>query len=286
MIFVSSTCVKHSKIADSVLELANLGYKNIELTGGTQYYPTYLEDLIKLKNEFNLNYRLHNYFPPPQKHFVMNLASMDEKILSISRNMVKEAIDQSQLFGSEIFGLHAGFRINPSDRELGQQISFQKISDFSQTMEIFVNEVRSLVAYGQERGVKLYLENNVFSLANSKSFNGENPFFLTCNQEFQELKKVLNFSLLLDVAHLKVSCQTLGLNFEEEIEILLPVSDYLHLSDNDGTADSNQGLEQFSDLYKILGKYNLRNKSITLEIYSGPEALKQSYELVELLLGK
>ena len=51
-----------------VKSLANEGFKNIELTGGTDFYQGYIQDLKDLKKEYNLNYRLHNYFPPNYKN--------------------------------------------------------------------------------------------------------------------------------------------------------------------------------------------------------------------------
>jgi len=48
MIFVSSSCVTHSRIVDSVKELVEHGFRNIELSGGTDYYNGYLDDLLTL----------------------------------------------------------------------------------------------------------------------------------------------------------------------------------------------------------------------------------------------
>jgi hypothetical protein len=35
MIYISSSCVKHNKISDSIEELVRNGFHNIELSGGT-----------------------------------------------------------------------------------------------------------------------------------------------------------------------------------------------------------------------------------------------------------
>ena len=58
-----------TKISDSVSFLAEKGYQNIELSGGTKLYDGFIQDLINLKNEFQLKYLLHNYFPPPPTPF-------------------------------------------------------------------------------------------------------------------------------------------------------------------------------------------------------------------------
>ena len=59
MIYLSSSCVKSEKIKDSVLVLAKNGYKNIELSGGTEYYESFENDLIDLKENYNLKYLVH-----------------------------------------------------------------------------------------------------------------------------------------------------------------------------------------------------------------------------------
>ena len=61
MIFVSSSCVKHKSIKESVQDLAKNGFKNIELSGGTKYYENLEKDLLELKYKYNLSYRCHNY---------------------------------------------------------------------------------------------------------------------------------------------------------------------------------------------------------------------------------
>ena len=49
MIYVSSSCLKYSKISDCVKALADSGICNIELSGGTDYYSDILSDLLLLK---------------------------------------------------------------------------------------------------------------------------------------------------------------------------------------------------------------------------------------------
>ncbi len=49
MIYVSSSCSKQKSIHAAVLELAEKGFRNIELSGGTEYYLGYEKDLSELK---------------------------------------------------------------------------------------------------------------------------------------------------------------------------------------------------------------------------------------------
>lgn len=59
MIYVSSSCVSGQKISDVVRRLAQGGFRNIELSGGTSYYPEIFHDLAALKKEYGLTYVCH-----------------------------------------------------------------------------------------------------------------------------------------------------------------------------------------------------------------------------------
>lgn len=47
MIYVSSSCLKNKYIVETVRQLAEHGIKNIELSGGTEYYDDLENDLKK-----------------------------------------------------------------------------------------------------------------------------------------------------------------------------------------------------------------------------------------------
>ncbi len=284
MIYVSSTCLKEASIKTAVEKLAEAGFRQIELSGGTHYYPNYLEDLQELKKKYDLSYRLHNYFPPPEKSFVLNLASTDADVLSKSKDMVKRAVDMSVLFGATKYGLHAGFRMSPSASELGQQIQKRKLMSVQEASDKFCAVYKELNLYAENKGVQLYIENNVFSQANFISFQEENPFLVTTSEEYEELQKMQKFPLLLDVAHLKVSCHTHKLDYDDQLRKMIGISDYIHLSDNDRTKDSNEEFFEYSDFFKILAKYDLARYTFTIEVYKDLKVLKDCYKRVEELL--
>ena len=98
--------------------------------------------------------------------------------------------------------------------------------------------------------------------------------------EYKSLKEKIDFNLLLDVAHLKVSAKTLGLNLEDEFENMIDLSNYIHVSDNDGFHDLNNQLTKSSSLVSMLRQANTKNKDFTLEIYDKMDAIKISYEIL------
>lgn len=280
-VFVSSSCVNNTNIGESVLALAKAGYKNIELSGGTNLYDHWKRDLLELQKDFELNYRCHNYFPPPAEHFVLNLSASNEEIRRRSIAHVKEAITLSRQLSATEYGIHAGFRFMPEHKRLGKKFDAVPLQSEDTAIELFASAWEELYSHAYDEGIKLYVENNVFSKANSVSFDCENPFLATDSKSIKKLSQVCQLNLLLDIAHLKVSCNTLGISFEEEFSILIPQSDYLHFSDNNGIADTNNGLHKDSDMFEMLRRYDLRGKTITLEVYDG--TLEESRTSVSLL---
>lgn len=284
MIFVSSACSRKRTIGEAVRELANRGFRNIELSGGTAYYESYKADLLELKEQYGLRYLLHNYFPPPQVDFVLNLASLDDDIFSRSMAHLMKAMDLSLELKASRFGFHAGLLIAPEVHELGKSIPYRKLADRSQATQRFCEGLRSLTGSGKP--VDLYLENHVFSESNSKNYHGKNPFLLTDSEGFTELRRSVDCRLLLDVGHLKVSARTLHLPFGEQLARMISHTDYIHLSENDGLHDLNWGLSAEGEVYRELERQDLRGKTITLEIYEGLEKLEQSYRLIQGLVDR
>jgi len=278
MIYVSSTCSKHDRIKDSVEELARNGFKNIELSGGTKHYEVYEEDLLELKDKHNLNYLLHNYFPPPNEDFMLNLASLNNEIYQKTLEHYEEAILFSRKLGAKRFGFHAGYFIDFNRKEVGQNISLTELYNKDKAIKRFCEGYNYLKE--KTKDIELYIENNVLSHTNSLTFKRQCPFMLTDYKGYEELSSVIDFKLLLDVAHLKVSANSLNIDFDEQLNKMISISNYIHLSDNDGLHDQNLGLNENSQLVEYFREFEWNNKTITLEIYENMDALKNTYAIV------
>jgi sugar phosphate isomerase/epimerase len=279
MIYISSSCVKHNKIKDSIQDLVDNGFKNIEFSGGTEYYDGFEDDLLELKEQYNLNYVCHNYFPPPNEHFVLNLASLNNEIYEKTFNHLVKSVELSKKLGAKKFGFHAGFFIDIKVSEIGKRISKDSLFDKQKAIQRFCGGFKELQILAGD--VRLYVENNVFSSTNYETYNGDNIFMLTSSNEYDELKNKIDFNLLLDVAHLKVSSKTLRLNFEDEFKKMITISDYVHISDNDALHDLNHKLQRDSSLVDLIKHQNLQNKDFTLEIYDDMDAIKDAYNILQ-----
>ena len=282
MIYVSSCSVRADSIRESVDTLAKAGIRNIELTGGTRYYPEYEDDLLELKIKYDLNYLVHNYFPPPPEPFILNLATLDEKVHKLSVEHCLNAIKLSRRLGCEKYGVHAGFLIDFSMSEVGKKIERRRLYDRAKAMKQFINAWNILKSEAS-KDIRLYIENNVISSTNARTYQGENPFLLTDYSGYQELKEHLEFTLLLDLAHLKVSVNSLDLDFSNEARQMLSLTDYLHISGNDGLHDQNNGIENDVEIQGVLKQSDITGKTITLEIYEGIPSILKSMEWLDLL---
>lgn len=278
MIYISSSCLKGKNISEVVEQIVQYGFKNIELSGGTKYYENLESDLIELKERYDLNFLIHNYFPPPQEDFVLNLSSTNTEIYNRSIELVQNATDLARKLKVQSIGFHAGFLVEPKVKELGNQFAERSLVPKNYGLEKFT-EALNLV-YNKQREIKIYIENNVLSRANYAAYKNVNPFLLTNEEDYWELYSKVQFNLLLDVAHLKVSCTTLNRDFESELSNLIVRTDYIHVSDNDGFTDSNKPLKENSEMYEILSRFDLRDKIITLEINQDIDGIIKTHELL------
>jgi len=282
MIYVSSSCVKTVRINESVKALAEAGFKHIELSGGTEAYDNLESDLLRLQEKYELQYLCHNYFPPPQKAFVLNLAALDETA-DLSLAHCKRAIDLSMRLGAQQFAFHAGFLINIPLDQIGKKIEKRTLFDKSAALKRFHEMLDQLLEYADGK-VKLYIENNVLSKENHLEFEGENPFFFTHSDSLAEAKGSCEIGHLLDLAHLRVSANSLNLDFQNEVNRLIDQTDYIHISENQGKRDENKALKVDSAIVNALKNKKLKHKSITLETYTDLRGIRESYEIVQSLL--
>lgn len=276
MIYCSTACIKEKNLILNIKRLSDLGFQNIELTGGCDYLSSIEGKLLNLKREYEINFLIHNYFPPPSKEFVINTS--DKEIQPNLKNYFKKSLDLCKLLNSPYFSIHAGFLISINSFNSirnAKNISFLSESLAIQNMKSIYNYLEKI----SNNEIKIYIENNVIGNKNFKLFGNKNPFLLTCLDDYKKIKKIFNFNFLLDLAHLKVSCKTMGLNFLKQANYLINHSDYIHLSGNNDIEDTNISLLHDKVLINFLKNSNdLTKKKFTLEVYSGDRDLRQSFD--------
>ena len=282
MIYISTGGEKSKTGYESALNYFKHGIKAVELSGGI-HDTNQIEKLKSLIPKLSL--QIHNYFPPPKTPFVLNLASLDTDIYEKSKFHIKNAIKFAIQLGRPIYSFHAGFLFDPNHLQLGNAIDKKSISNRKYILNLFINRVKEIAKEFEKFNVLLLIENNVLTKKNFKTFNG-NPFLLVDSLECQYFMNQMpeNVKLLIDVAHLKVSANTLGFKPEDMLIDCGKWSYAYHLSDNDGITDSNSPITNNSWFWKYL---NPKATFYVLEVYGINEnELKKQVKIVQDFLNK
>ncbi len=283
MLYISSLCSKKNKIGNAVCQLAELGFKNIELTGGTIFYNNFESDLISLQKEYKLDYLIHNYFPPPKKDFVINIASRKFDIKKRTIALVKEALRFARKFGKNLYTMHPGF-ISELLPELKDKF-FIKDGRTINLKEDFYKAVESLSEEVIPINFRIGVENLGLKTANDK-------FSFLCGSDDVEqfliyFRNNERVGLLLDLGHLNVASQIL--RFDRDLFLDRIVDNYgkkifaFHLSENNGHIDSHRVLPVDSWQIKYLMKYRKIFSNVPIVFEWHDAASKQTYEHFKII---
>jgi sugar phosphate isomerase/epimerase len=281
MIYISTGGIKNKNASKFSEELLSYGINEIELSGGL-HSESLLDDLLILSTK--INFQIHNYFPPPEKPFVLNLGSLDPEVGMKSYNHIVKALEWCSILGCDHYSFHAGFLLDPGVHELGKKIVDRDLYDRDKSKEIFVSRVKNLHEIAKNSDITLMIENNVLSNNNSLEFKS-NPLLMCAPEECNEVLNNLpeDIKLLIDVAHLKVSANSLNFNPEKMFHMCENRIGGYHLSDNNGLSDTNQAFNSKSWFWNYL---NPLIDYISIEVYSSDfNLLLDQKKLTELKLN-
>ena len=256
------------------------GVESIELSAGP-YDPAGIQWLKD--HSHDLSVQLHNYFPVPKDPFVLNLASTNSELRDRSVALALDAIELSHVIGATRYSVHAGFCADPNPKQLGR--SWDGLSRFEAeaALECFGRSLDILARAAHERGIALLVENNVL-ISSVAAELGEDVLLMASVDQILSTMEMLprGVRLLLDVGHLGVSCQTLGVDPRMEIQRLEGWIGGYHLSENDGCQDENRSVNRESWFWTYL-----RNDVdfATLEVKVSPGEARNQVTLTRQLWG-
>lgn len=236
-IYVSTLAFGKKDIEDTI-RIAKEEDLALEFSSGLPYN----EDTEKIYTEAEIKKIPHNYFPAPAIPFVLNLASSNPAIRNQSIQHCIKGLYLSKLANAPFFSAHAGFCIDPDPAELGRKINYSPDFDKQEHTALFLGALKTILDEAERLDMRFLIENNVIAAFNLVN-GAENPLLCCENEEIINVLKAVNNSrlgLLLDTAHLKVSCQTLGIDKNNEVDLLEPYIKAIHHSDNDGFKDTNE----------------------------------------------
>lgn len=267
-----STVAFSGKPIEQIINTCQKHNWNLEFSSGLPF----MEDMSSIYKDATLRRVPHNYFPAPDDPFVINLASADSEIRNRSIAHCKQGLKMAKESNSPFFAAHAGFCIDPDPAELGKKINYETSFDREKHKAIFITSVQEILRFADTLAIDFLIENNVLAPFN---YVDKNPLFC-CEFEdiqwlFQEIKNK-RLGLLLDTAHLKVSCATLNKDLISEFNKITPYIHALHHSDNDGTQDNNESIEegywflkfkdQFSKVVQVLEVKNISEDQVEYQL--------------------
>jgi sugar phosphate isomerase/epimerase len=258
MIYTSTSCIQNPVNVISVLEkYEKANIENIELGSVHTFF-----DVKKLK-QFNLNFIIHGYFPPPKTKLIFNLASQNKTIKKRSIKLSKDAIDLCCDIESPLYTFHAGFTVDP--KKLGTKFVQNKMMKKEKSMEIFIESVIDVIEYAKKYGIKIAIEPNVVEEFNLT--NNENKLLLLADVDeikyFSKIFKKKDVGILLDLGHTAVTSHWLNFDKNEFVKTCLDNTVAVHVSNNNGKKDQHKSLTK--NCWQTSQLKLFKNLPITLE---------------------
>ena len=226
MIYASTGCVRAPRDLWAVLDAYEAaGLERVEL-GACTLDPT--DDLVPRLRRRGLSYLVHNYFPPPQESFVLNLASPEPALAARSLAFVLAALELCAELGAPVYSVHPGFVGDPERAEDGHFVL--PPGDAEAARVRLVDALAIALARAGELGVRLAVETLDVLPPDVGRVVPATP------DDFRSLLAELDgLAVLLDTGHASVSARTLGLD-ARAYSVPGRVA-AVHAHENDGVAD-------------------------------------------------
>ena len=280
-IYVSTSVLEDGLPASVAVEkLIQMGICNIEI--GSTHVP---EDkqVEKLACYKDVNFIVHNFFPPADKSLVVNLASQDAGVLQLSIEQVKRSIDLCAELGVRHYSFHPGFLSDVQKKMVNLEtrdydFSFAPIEvTREKAFETFICSVSELCEYAEDKDI-------LISCENSGSISKNDYLLMNTAEEFEMLfsqVKSPNLGMLLDLGHLKLASIANKFDPDEFVVQLKYFIRELHIHENNSINDQHSGLMNSRWSVGMISRHGLDVGYHTLEGRNlTSEETKLSYEIL------
>ena len=276
----------YATLSEQLSAMTTAGLTHIELGWAAPQTGLIVPEGLR---EFSTHFLVHNYFPAPEKPFVLNLAAQEPMTLARSREFGLAAIRLCADLGAPFYSIHSGFLAEFDPASLGRELTYLEICDYERGYATFLDSLDVLLTEARQTGVRLLVEPNVVAPFNL--IDGENQLLMLAEpREFLRLLREVNdhrLGVLLDLGHLKVTATTLGFGICEFIDAVAPAVGAFHLHDNDGTADQHQAVEATSWTLDVVRQRRFDGKPVVVEAkFENVEALAQHCVALKTLLNR
>ena len=275
MIYISSSRFKSKDIEAVIAEAIRYNITNLELSGGANYSETFIDKLIYAHQKLGFHFLVHNYFPPPIDHFILNIAATNEKDRKRSVAFAKNSIELATKIGSPVYSIHSGYLAILNISKDGERFEKQlaAMNDVNEAMAAFKQSLKELITHASVHNISLAVE-NLFPESDEVNFS------LLCRSE--EIALILDqfsshkkFGLLLDLGHAYLASKLMGFDLNGFLETIMRYQNrimQIHVSHNDGCSDRHLIPPRMSWMVDFVIRSGLSDVPITIE--SRNESLK------------
>ena len=272
-IFVSTTFAEDNSKVSEILKLCKKArILNVEL-GSNHAYEKNFDHIIK---KYNFRFLVHNYFPIPKRNFVVNIASLNNKIRNLSLQHAKRAISFCKKINSKLYTIHPGFLLDPIKANSStKNYDFiwrnkNENKNYKKAYNNMIESLKKITNFAKNRGVKVAIETE-------GSFNKSGFLLMQRPKEYKRLFKYFKpkeLGINLNIGHLNLASNAFNFSKTKFVNNLKPYILAFELSHNNGIEDQHLPLKKkawywkiikdpnFSKVYKILEFRNTNIKKI------------------------
>lgn len=275
-----------SRVQDALQDLVKLKINNIEL--GSNHASLQLSELKLPKDK---NYIVHNYFPPLEKAFVLNIASTRSQVREKSIAFIKNSIIWCQKRNIKYYTIHPGFFaevISPLEhggKNRNFDLKFDQISITRKNRRTSFEETTKVIK-------QLYLfalGKTQLLIENQGSITSRNFTLFDSYVELKRLKKSIGNQLKFNfnLAHAMLS--EINITNEKVFSEFYEDSPFFEVSEISGIYDSHLPLQPGNGkVLKLLKNYKglLKRRNVILECRNiEREKLLESFDFLNKTLA-
>lgn len=272
-----------TEVLDELLE--HSGVRHVELSGGSDFLP-HTGAILQRYRKQGFHFLVHNYFPPPKEHFMLNIAAADEEERLRSVAFAKEALRLAAALETPYYALHPGFakrfKMTMKDGQFETHSGDTSVSH-EQVLERFEQSMSKLLPFATGLGVRLAIE-NLYPLE-----DGDTASVFCGIGDFEwALERFPDLGVLLDLAHANVAAAR-GIGEPDELATALFQRHRdrltgIHISQNQGRKDAHDLITPESPAFRFLRSHDLSGLSLTLEVHGHErQDILRSYDLLKEL---
>lgn len=242
MLYISSTFTKDQTPFKETFKLCEQNkISNIEI-GSNHCYEENLDYIIKKKN---YNFLVHNYFPIPEKDFVVNIASSNQSIRERSIDHIFNSLKFCNLIDAKLYTFHPGFLTDPDgskqfrdNYDFNWNNSLLSKTNYSESFDLMIESLKKIIKFAKDLKINVSIESE-------GSFHKNQHLLMQQPEEFTKLFGIFDnkeFGINLNIGHLNLASRAFNFDKLEFVNVIKDNIVAFELSHNDGNEDEHKPL--------------------------------------------